>query len=203
MQRNNTGQFLKEMNPWNKGVKTVSNGVLEKYVKENGAWNKGKKLPEFSGKNSSSFKHGMSHTRFNTIWKHIKSRCYKINEPSYKVYGGRGIKCLWKSFEEFRDDMYESYLLHVKEFREKDTTIDRIDNNGHYSKLNCRWATKREQGQNRRNVLFAIFNGERKTVREWSEIKGIQYRTVNARINRQKWSIEKSLNTPLMVNQFR
>ncbi len=67
--------------------------------------------------------HGMCRTRFHNTWNGMKQRCIDKNLLCYKHYGGRGIKCFWKSFENFRDDMYESYLRHVKEHGEKQTTI--------------------------------------------------------------------------------
>lgn len=80
----------------------------------------------------------------------IKARCNNPKNHKYKDYGGRGIKNLWESFEEFKNDMYESYLEHVEEFGIKNTSIDRIDVDGHYEKSNCRWATYKEQANNKR-----------------------------------------------------
>lgn len=96
--------------------------------------------------------------RFYTVWSSINRRCNAPNATAYKNYGGRGIKVEWKRFEDFRDDMYESYLQHVEEYGEKDTTIDRINNDGNYSKENCRWADRFQQNANTRMTIE--FNGE-------------------------------------------
>src|SRR3990167_8568385 len=69
-------------------------------------------------------RHGMKHNRFYNIWHKILVRCNKQSCDKYKYYGGRGIKILWNSFKEFRDDMYKSYLDHVIKYGEKNTTID-------------------------------------------------------------------------------
>jgi hypothetical protein len=95
-------------------------------------------------------KHWMCYTRFNRTYRWIWARCNNKNNRYYKNYWWRWIKLLWESFEQFRDDMYESYLEHVKEHGERQTTIDRKENDWHYCKENCKWSTWVEQANNKR-----------------------------------------------------
>lgn len=130
----------------------------------------------------------MQNTRFYRIWIEIKRRVDDKKRRNYADYGGRGIKYLWTSFEEFRNDMYESYLAHVSEYGEKNTSIDRIDNDGNYCKENCRWATEYEQTRNRSITVFVEKGGIEKTAMEWAKQYDIPYRIFWQRLKRGKIS---------------
>ena len=129
---------------------------------------------------SSSTTHGMSKTRFYAIWNGMRQRCENSSIPMYRFYGARGVKVCdrWKKFENFREDMYESYQKHVEEFGENDTSLDRINSFGNYESSNCRWATDLEQQNNRRNNHIISINGENMTVAEASRKFNIKYSTL-------------------------
>lgn len=146
--------------------------------------------------------HHMTKTRFYKIFMGLKYRCENLKASNFKNYGRRGIKCLWVSFEEFRDDMYEDYQSHIKLFGIKNTQIDRIDNNGNYCKENCRWATFSEQNLNKSNVRIIEFNKIKKPLSEWARIYSLPVSMLFGRINRN-WKIKDALETPNLHGKWK
>ena len=94
-------------------------------------------------------KHGMCGTKFYKRWRSMFDRCL----PSYicsDSYVGISVDERWNDFKLFYEDMYESYISHRKVHGERKTTLDRIDVFGNYNKDNCRWATPKQQENNKK-----------------------------------------------------
>ena len=141
-------------------------------------------------------KHWMKWTHFYKKRTAMVWRCKYPCVNWYKNYWGRGIKCLWNSFEDFKNDMYESYLEFFKEHWE-DTTLDRIDTNWDYYKENCRWLTMKEQQATKRCNLKPVYKWVQYPSLKWlCELVDKDYHTVHARIKRG-WSIEDSIDKPV------
>lgn len=137
-------------------------------------------------RNKENAKHGMSRSKIFYIWQGMIQRCHNKNNKYYKRYGERGIFVVdeWHKFENFYNDMMDSYNEHVKKFGEKNTTLERIDNDKPYCKENCRQATYKEQANNRRKreeKVVAVIDGVEYTFKELSEkfnisIDALKYR---------------------------
>lgn len=138
--------------------------------------------------------HGEKQTHFWKSWSRMKGRCNSKHPVQWKYYGSKGIIFCerWSLYKNFREDMYSSYVDHIKIFGEKNTTLDRINNSQGYCFENCRWATKSVQARNKTNNRFIIYKGQKKTIIQWAEEKGIKLVTLRARIN-NGWSSKRAL----------
>ena len=135
------------------------------------------------------FKHSKSHDRIYFIWQSMKDRCYNPNNKQYKNYGGRGIKVC----DEWKNDFKIFLEWANKNNYDSSLTIDRINVNGDYEPLNCRWTTLKEQQNNKRNNVILAYKGEKHNVTQWADILNIPRSTIYTRLKR-KWSIVDALN---------
>lgn len=149
--------------------------------------------------------HGLcSAPEYDTLQR-IKARCYNKKNPRYSYYGGRGI-CVCEGWR----NSPVAFIGDIGPRPSKLHSIERIDNNGHYScgkcsqcikngwPANCKWATKIEQASNKRNNIYLTLNGETHTLSGWGRILGI-HRGVLLYRYRQGWTVEEILSTNRFV----
>jgi hypothetical protein len=114
--------------------------------------------------------HGESKTKLYRVWRHMIERCNNKNNSEYHNYGERGIMVCekWRnSFLSFKDWAINNGYKECLQ-------IDRFpNNNGNYEPNNCRWATPRENSNNKRNNTLLTYNGITKTVTQWSDYIGL------------------------------
>jgi len=106
-------------------------------------------------------------------WIGMVKRCLNEKSHRYKNYGGRGIKVCerWLLFDSFFEDMgVRPSPKH---------SIDRIDVNGNYEPVNCRWATVLEQAHNKTNSVFYEYDGKRQVLAEWARELGTYPSNIN------------------------
>lgn len=128
-------------------------------------------------------------------WSAMNARCRNKKSKSYKNYGGRGITVCerWAgSFQNFVDDMGKK--------PSESHTLDRIDNSRGYEPGNCRWGTRIEQGNNRRNNRVEEVDGKSRTIADWSRVSGIPAKRIRTRL-RRGWCPRKAIFTPLRRQQ--
>lgn len=140
-------------------------------------------------KQAKYFYHNMYGTRPYRIWSGMKERCSDTkHERNRQNYFLRGIRVEWETFEDFWRDMQAGY--------DDKLELDRIDNNGNYSKSNCRWVTRIENSNNKRTNRVIEYNGMKKTVTQWSTYMGYKPALVSDRLDRG-WSIKKAIETKI------
>lgn len=130
--------------------------------------------------------HGMSGTREHGIWKGMLARC-SGNDP---LYGGRGINVCerWMKFENFIADMGPRPSSRH--------SVDRFpDGNGNYEPKNCRWATPKEQSENRSSVLRISIGVETLSAAEWARRVGLKPATLRRRL-RAGWGPHAAVMEP-------
>lgn len=122
-------------------------------------------------------------------WRCMKQRCLNSKDKHYHYYGGRGITLYtpWMRFDNFLRDMGE---------KPAGMELDRIDPNGHYEPGNCRWVDKLTQRRNTRAVHKVTFAGKTQTLAEWAVELGIKHATLQSRIFKYGWSVERAFSTP-------
>lgn len=123
-------------------------------------------------------KHGGFGTRLYHVWNSMRQRCNNPNSQAYHNYGGRGITICpeWDDYNVFRE--WAVGAGYDESAKRGEYTLDRIDVNKGYCPENCRFVNMHEQVNNRRNTIFVECDGDKYSLSEWAEIKGVNYYTL-------------------------
>ena len=137
---------------------------------------------------ANNVKHGLSKTKIYGVWYQMIQRCTNPKHKDFSYYGARGIKVdpRWKDVHKFVEDMGEP---------DSGLTLERIDNNKGYCKSNCKWATRQEQSNNKRDVELIIFRSKKQSLLSWCRELNLNYDNTHDRITRLGWPIEVALST--------
>jgi hypothetical protein len=130
--------------------------------------------------------------RLLNVWRAMHNRCYNANHKSYLDYGGRGIvvDAVWhgkEGYEAFLRDMGECPV---------GGTIERIDGNSNYGPSNCRWASREEQANNKRNNKFYTAHGKTQTLAMWAKELGCTSHAIRLRL-KNGMTIEEAVSKPV------
>lgn len=145
---------------------------------------------------------GLSKTAIYPIYASMIARCENPRTRAYRRYGGRGIRVC----QRWRTSVV-SFVEDIGQRPAPDLSLDRIDNDGHYScgscaeclangwPLNVRWATATEQSRNRRIVKRLTHDGLTLTLPEWAELTGLPWKLLHQRLSLD-WSPARTLTQP-------
>lgn len=130
------------------------------------------------------------------IWKGLRNRCSNPKRKDFKYYGGRGIRVCE------RWDDFKMFVADVGPRPTPDHEIDRIDSNGNYEPLNCKWSTRFEQLQHTRRNRILEIDGVARTMAQWTRELDFGDMLIKDRLKRG-WTVRRALTTPKLATWSR
>lgn len=164
-------------------ISVTSYDVTSGHTNSCGCYHKAQAQAFLSSVKAKSENYHLSKTKAYRCWTAMMRRCYKPKAAFYSYYGGRGIAVCarWHTYKNFLADMGEPPA---------NGTLDRIDSNGDYEPVNCRWATMSEQANNRRSCKFVFYLGEKYSVAAFCKKYSLPYPATMSLIKHGKEPVE-------------
>lgn len=130
-------------------------------------------------------------------YRNMLARCLEPTADGYENYGGRGVKICdrWIDGADGHSG-FTCFLLDMGKKPSLQHTIDRIESGGNYELGNCRWATAKEQQNNRRNNRAITANGITKNITQWASDTGLSTQVIGSRIKRG-WHPDIAVTKPV------
>ena len=153
----------------------------------------------YSGKDNPQYRHGMTNAPEFRAYIEMIRRCCNSNRKAYKNYGGRGIKVCPQWLESF-----EQFYADVGPRPTSQHSLDRDNNDGDYTPENCRWATSREQANNRRSNRIVCYHGVSMSLAEAVRFsQGRVTRDIAKHRLAKGWPVDLALDVPRMRHHAR
>lgn len=142
-------------------------------------------------------KRGVTRNYLYRRWQHMIQRCHNPRDLDYSRYGAKGVYVCdrWR----FGGDGVSGYVLFMQDigqYARRHLTLDRIDNSKGYEPNNVRWATAKEQANNRSSTRMLTIDGDTRPLSEWSAMYNIGSKTILYRL-KQGMSHAEAITTPL------
>lgn len=151
-------------------------------------------------KSKDAVKHGLLKHPLYRLWASVKARCTNPNEKCYKNYGGRGVRLCseWLNNPErfinwCLNNGWRKGLQLDKDIKAKQMGAEPLL----YSPVFCQFVTRKENNNSTRYNVLITHNGETRNIVQWAEHLGMVSNTLQNRIRRRNWSIERALTTPI------
>lgn len=147
-------------------------------------------------------KHGQARrngmTNLYRRWEHMKQRCLNPNDRDYPRYGAKGVTVCdrWANGENGLTG-FECFVQDMGDRPDKTYSIDRIDVTKGYEPANCRWATAKQQANNRSTTKYLTIDGVTKPLSDWCEEYGIGSKTVLWRLKHKNMTHKEAVTTKL------
>lgn len=138
--------------------------------------------------------------KLRNVFYNIKCRCNNPNDKRYKWYGAKGVK-VYKDWLDIKLGFFKFYTWAMQNGYKEGLSIDRINSDGNYEPINCRWATMKEQQNNKDTNILVTIGNKTQAIAEWAIEYNLKYDSIMSRYRKGITGME--LVEPKLNKSFR